>query len=120
MLKARSDPAEDETPFDHLDEQQLETAFAAMAGEMEGLEDAEDPRQLGHALRRFGQLSGLELGPRMEEALSRLEAGEDIESLEAELDTDADDDSLDDFFRLKKAIQRRRQQPKRDDELYFF
>ena len=46
-------------------------------GELQNLENNEDPRQMAALFRRFGEASGLEIGPRMEELMSRLEAGED-------------------------------------------
>jgi putative FmdB family regulatory protein len=108
------------TPFDNLDETKLEGAMATLAQEMGDLGEDEDPRRLGAFFRRFGELSGLELGPRMEDALRRLESGEDIESLEDEMGDDLDDDeSMEEFFKLKKAALRRRARPKVDDTLYF-
>lgn len=118
----RRESDDEPTPFDDLDESRMEGAFAALAGEMEGLEDSEDPRVVSRALRRFGELTGLELGPRMQDALARLEGGEDLDQLEEEFDRDLGEDSDDDlseFFRLKKAMLKRRARPNVDPELYF-
>ena len=63
----------------------------------------------------------LEMGPKMEEMLSKLEAGADPDSLEEEMgDLDETDDSFDDFFRLKKKAAALRKRPRVDEELYFF
>ncbi len=48
--------------------------------------DESDPRQLGRLMRRMSELTGEELDPETEEAVRRLEAGEDPEKIEAELD----------------------------------
>ena len=118
-LKYRGED-EPPTPFDNLDETRLENAMATLANEMGDLEESEDPRQLGQFFRRFGELSGLEMGPRMEETLRRLESGEDMESLEQEMGGELEDDeSMDEFFKLKRAYLRKKNRPKIDDTLYF-
>lgn len=105
--------------FEGLDESKLEAAMGTLMGEMERVDD-NDPKAMAHMMRRFGELSGLEMGGRMEEMMRRLEAGEDPEALESEMDAPGDggEESVDDFFRVKKAIQKRRR-PRVDDELYF-
>ena len=112
---------EDEpSPFDGMDEDRMEGAMDTLMQEMGDLDDDADPSQVGRFFRRFSDLSGLEMGPRMQEALSRLEAGEDMEQLEAEFDDLGDDDSLDDLFRLKKAVRGHKPtRPEVDPELYF-
>ena len=110
------DPEDD--PLSGLDEAKLEGAMASLMQEVGGLENEDDPRAMGRLMRRFGELSGLEMGDRMEEMVRRMEAGEDPESLEAEMGDDLDGDDFDDFFKLKKALGRRRG-PRVDEELYF-
>ena len=90
----------------------------SLAGEMEGIEESEDPMVLGRAFRRFGELTGLELGPRMEEAIQRMESGEDLDAVEADLGPE-DDDNLEDYFRLKRSLSRRLRRPAVDETLYF-
>lgn len=101
-----------------LDETRLEGAMESLMQEMGGMENAEDPRAMGHVMRRFSELSGLEMGDRMEELIARMEAGEDPESLEQEMGDELDGEGFDDFFKLEKAVARKRR-PKVDDELYF-
>jgi hypothetical protein len=85
---------------------------------MDRVGDSEDPREMSRVFRRFGDLTGLELGPKMEDALRRMEAGEDLESIES--DIDHEDDGLDDFLRVKKGLLRRARKPRVDDTLHFF
>ena len=122
MVKPRDESDEDLGPLGDLDEERMAQAFESMAGEMESLEDSEDPRALARFFRKFGDSSGLDLGPRMEEMLQRLEAGEDIEALEDEMGDDLDEeDGFDEFFTLKKAVagtRRRTRRPRIDDTLY--
>ncbi len=117
-LKHGGEDGGEDDPFSGLDEAKLEGAMASLMQEMGGLENEDDPRAMGRLMRRFGELSGLEMGDRMEEMVQRMEAGEDPESLEAEMGDDLDGDDFDDFFKLKKAIGSRRG-PRVDEELYF-
>lgn len=70
--------------LDNLDESQLEQAMMSMAGEMENI-DENDPRQAAKMMRRLFDSTGLKLGGGMEEAISRMEAGEDAEQIEADM-----------------------------------
>ncbi|HVS03657.1 MAG TPA: zinc ribbon domain-containing protein, partial [Thermoanaerobaculia bacterium] len=72
----------EDDPFAGLDEERMERAMESLAGEMEGMEDEEDPRQMARFFRRFGEAAGMRPGPKMEEMLRRLEAGEDPDALE--------------------------------------
>lgn len=67
-----------------LDEDRLERAFASMSGELEGL-DEEDPKAAARAMRRLFDATGLRLGSGMEEAIRRMEAGEDPDRIEEEM-----------------------------------
>ena len=107
-------------PFSDLDEERLAGVMESMMGDIEGMEENEDPRQLARLFRKFGDASGLEFGPRMEEMMRRLEAGEDPDRLEEEMGDDfEEDESLDEFFRLRRRGWRRSRQPRVDDTLYF-
>lgn len=107
-------------PFGDLDEDRLAGVMESMMGELEGLDEDGDPRQIAGLFRRFGEASGLEMGPRMEEMMSRLEAGEDPDRLEAEIGDDFDEDeALGEFFRLRKRGWNPGRQPRVDDTLYF-
>ncbi|MFQ5527635.1 MAG: zinc ribbon domain-containing protein [Thermoanaerobaculia bacterium] len=121
MRHAASEDAGD--PFDELDDDALGRAMESMAGELESLGDSEDPRRFAQVLRKMGQSTGLEMGPRMEELLGRLESGADLDDLEAEMDSAAGGESEDDFedyFRLKKKLaDLRAKRPRVDKELYF-
>jgi putative FmdB family regulatory protein len=121
----KDDQAEESSPFDNVDETRLERAMDSLASEMEGLSDteAENPRHLARFFRKFGEASGLQPGPKMEEMLRRLEKGEDPDALEEEYGGDpeaSDEDMLGDLFQLKKQAQARRsKRPAVDDTLYF-
>ncbi len=67
-----------------FDEAKLEQAMGQLAGEAEGA-DEDDPRQMARMMRKLYDSTGLKLGRGMEEAMRRLEAGEDPETIEEEL-----------------------------------
>ncbi len=112
--------SEQPDPFGDLDEDRLAGVMETMMGELQGLEENEDPRQMANLFRRFGEASGLEMGPRMEELMSRLEAGEDPDALEEEMEGDLDqEDGMEEFFRLRKRSWKAGKKPRVDDTLYF-
>ena len=116
-LKHQGDSAE-EDPFSAMDDAQVDRLMGSMMSDVEGMGDHDDPRQLARVFRRFGDAAGMEPGPRMEEFLARLEAGEDPDQLEADLD--GDDGALDDFFRFKRHLAGGPSlRPKVDETLYF-
>lgn len=67
-----------------LDDERLERAMVEMAREAENL-DEEDPRQMGRLMRRLFDRTGMSLGAEMDEAIRRLEAGEDPDQVEREM-----------------------------------
>ncbi|HID97729.1 MAG TPA: zinc ribbon domain-containing protein [Thermodesulfobacteriaceae bacterium] len=70
--------------FPDIDEDRLEKAMASLASEAEGL-DENDPRQAAGLMRRLFDATGMEMGSGMEEAIRRMEAGEDPDQIEEEL-----------------------------------
>jgi putative FmdB family regulatory protein len=112
---------EEPSPFD---EERLEGAMESILGDIDDSADEEDPQQLARLFRRFGEAAGLDPGPRMEEILARLEAGEDPDRLEEEFgevfEEEGDEDAMEEFFRFKKAAASGRyRRPRVDPELYF-
>jgi hypothetical protein len=74
-------PEDDMPP---IDEARMEKAMAMLAGEADRINE-DDPRQAANLMRRLSEATGLNLGPGMEEALRRMERGEDPEQIEAEM-----------------------------------
>ena len=113
--KAKEDGELDDLPFD---ESKMEQAMGMLAGEADRM-DEEDPRQAANLMRKLTDMTGMKLGNGMEEALSRMEKGEDPEKIEAEM---GDLLEGEDPFILpgkKGAINRaNRPAPQKDDTLY--
>jgi putative FmdB family regulatory protein len=79
--RARETNEGEELPFD---ESRMERAMHTLAAEAERL-DENDPRQAANLMRKLTDMTGVELGPGMHEALRRMEQGEDPEAVEAEM-----------------------------------
>ena len=82
VARGKEEPAEDGMP--PLDEAKMEKAMAMLAGEAEKMNE-DDPRQAAKLMRKLTDATGLTLGAGMEEALNRLEKGEDPDQIEAEM-----------------------------------
>lgn len=67
-----------------IDERRMESAMDALARDAETVSE-EDPRRMAGMVRNFSQMTGMELGAGMKEALGRLEAGDSPDAIEAEL-----------------------------------
>ena len=79
ISKGRSETTEDGLP--NVDEGRLEQAMQTLARESEGIDDG-DPRQMARLMRKVYDCTGLSLGEGVDEAIRRLEAGEDPETIE--------------------------------------
>ena len=100
-----------------VDEARLESAMSELAAEAEGV-DENDPKAAARLMRKLSQSTGMEYGETMQEALRRLEAGEDPDAIEAELG-DAMEGEEDPFVLLGKGAKgSRRRPPKHDETLY--
>ena len=82
VSRGKEEPAGDGMP--PLDEAKMEKAMAMLAGEAEKINE-DDPRQAAQLMRKLTDATGLSLGAGMEEALHRLEKGEDPDRIEAEM-----------------------------------
>jgi putative FmdB family regulatory protein len=98
-----------------IDESKLEKAMTALASEAERINE-DDPRQAAQLMRKLTDMTGLELGSGMEEALRRMEAGEDPEQIEAEMGDLLEEDPLVPQNQRKSGP--RKQPPRKDDTLY--
>lgn len=67
-----------------LDDPRVEREMLRLMQDAESM-DEQDPRQLGQLMRRMSEVSGEGFDPAMEEAVRRLEAGEDAERIEEDL-----------------------------------
>lgn len=83
VSRGRTQPAE--TPADSgPDDSRLEQAMASLAGEVEGMNE-DDPRQAARLMRKVYDAAGMPVSSGMQEALRRMEAGEDPDNIEEEM-----------------------------------
>lgn len=102
-----------------VNESKMERAMAMLEKEAAGINE-NDPRQAAQLMRKFSDATGMSLGKKAEEALGRLEAGEDPDKVEADMG-DALDGDEDPFMLPGKAGHEgrpRRPAPARDQTLY--
>ncbi len=99
-----------------IDESKLEKAMGLLASEADGM-DENDPRQAAQLMRKLTDMTGVNLNPQMEEALGRMEAGEDPDAIEAEMGDMLEGEEP---FTLKQKGGRRKKRgaPGRDETLY--
>jgi putative FmdB family regulatory protein len=83
ISKGRPEPTGDDLP-EGLDEGRMESVMAEMAQDMERI-DEHDPRAMAGFMRKFFDRSGMPLGPGIEEAIRRMESGEDPDKIEEEM-----------------------------------
>lgn len=113
--RAREEGGDDDLPFD---ESRMEKAMQALAGEADSI-DENNPRQAANLMRKLTDMTGLELGPGMTEALRRMEKGEDPDQIEAEMgDLLEGEDPFQLPGRKGAKTAGRRPPPRRDDTLY--
>ena len=67
-----------------LDESRMEKAVEMLGREAENINE-EDPKQAAALMRKLSDVAGLKLGSGMDEAIRRLERGEDPDRIESEM-----------------------------------
>lgn len=113
--KARE--SEDGEALAGLDETRMEQALAGLMREAEHLNE-EDPRQMAGLMRKFSERTGISLGDHMEEALSRLEAGDDPDVVERDMGDLLEGDNPFSLEELPKKGASGPKPPNRDETLY--
>ncbi|MEA3292005.1 MAG: zinc ribbon domain-containing protein [Pseudomonadota bacterium] len=118
LSKGRKEEDSDDM-FAGLDESKMEQALMSMMGDIEKI-DEDDPRQAADLLKKMYQATGMRMGGAMEEMISRMEAGEDPEQIEAELGDSLEEGEL---FAGKPHttlddLKRKYLPPKVDERLY--
>jgi len=111
---------DEDNPFAGIDEDKLERAMMQLASEAEGI-DEDDPKQAARLMKKLFDATGLEMGSGMQEALRRMEAGEDPDKIEEELgDILESEDPFSQMVSKKglKDLRKKYLRPRVDDTLY--
>lgn len=108
---------EEDMPLPDMDESKMTEAMNLLAREAEHV-DENDPRQAANLMRKLTDMTGLDLGPGMEEALRRMQNGEDPEQIEAEMGDLLEEEEP---FTPKEKSSRtpKKRPPGVDDKLYY-
>jgi putative FmdB family regulatory protein len=100
---------EGDDPLAGLDEAKMEQAKHV---------NEDDPRQMARLMRKFMDKTGLSLGGQMEEAIARMESGDDPEEIERDMGELMDGDEPFTLEAMKKKAQAASRKPVHDDTLY--
>ena len=99
-----------------FDESKMEQAMNLLGGEMDNINE-DDPRQAAQLMRKFSDITGMQMGSGMEEALQRLEAGEDPDQIEADMGDVLENEEP--FFPGQaKPSKGKKSKPRHDTKLY--
>ncbi len=116
---ASAEGGEDDLPPE-MDESKLERVMEELGREAESL-DEDDPRQAAQLMRKLHERTGMPLSGKMEEAMRRMEAGEDPDQIEQEMGDFLDDDEpllgVETGGRLR-GLAKRLRAPEVDETLY--
>ena len=111
--KTKEETADD--PLAALDEKKVEKELRKLATEAEKIKD-DDSRAAAQLMRKFSSMTGMKLGDNFQEALRRMERGEDPERIEEEL---GDVLAAEEPFGEKKSAKTAAEvKMKRDETLY--
>lgn len=115
-LSNQQETGDDENGLPPIDESRMEKAMAMMAREAENINE-DDPRQAANFMRKLSREAGIKLGGKMEEAISRMEKGEDPDKIEEDMGDSLNDDDLF-LFESQKMSAKKKGKIKKDDTIY--
>jgi putative FmdB family regulatory protein len=119
ISKGRSEAPESEGMPAGLDESKMEQAMEDLTRDADGI-DEDNPQQMARMMRKLCESAGMQLGGKMEEAVRRLEAGEDPEKIEEEMGDflDEEDPLLGGTGGSLRGLSRKLKPPRVDETLY--
>jgi hypothetical protein len=107
----------DDMGMSEMDETKVQRALSLLEREAEDMNE-DDPRLAAHLVRRLFDATGMNLGSGIEEALRRMEAGEDSDKIVEEMGDILSEEDI--FKAAPKAFQKgRREPPEIDETLYY-
>lgn len=104
-----------------IDESRMEAAMMSMADQMESV-DENDPRAMASMMRKLFQTTGMQPDEAIQEAMRRMEAGEDPDQIEEDMGAELDASDPDAMFgsnaTTKGKLRRLVEAPNVDPGLY--
>ncbi len=107
----------DDAGMPDIDESKAAQAMSLLSQEAEHM-DENDPRQAANLMRKLSDMTGMNLGPGMEEALRRMEAGEDPDQIEQEMGDLLEGEEPFSFGEKPAARGVKKRPPAKDETLY--
>ena len=109
----------DGDPFSDMDENKLEKIMGTMAGDI-GDSNEDGPKQMAGVMRKIYEATGLQIGASMEEAIRRMEAGDNPDQIEEELGEVLENEDPFSMRSLRGVddLKRKFLPPKIDEKLY--
>ncbi len=119
ISSGRGDKEPSEGPEMDFDDEKMEAAMMQMAGEVENMNE-DDPRAMARVMRKLMATTGMRMGEGMEEAMRRMEAGEDPDKVEEDLGDvlDGEDPFTTGEGKLKGIHRRMTEAPEVDEVIY--
>ncbi len=112
----RKEGGETDAAIPDLNEAKMEKAMDILANDA-GKINEQDPRQAARLMKKLSEATGVSMGAGMEEALRRMEQGEDPEKIEEEMGDLLEKEEP--FIMEDKGPRRhKKQRPKIDETLY--
>ena len=93
ISQGRGETDEDADGFPDFDETTMEKAMLALEHDSTGI-DGDNPRAMAKFMRKLYESTGLKVGGGMDEAIRRMEAGEDPDKIEEEMGDSLDSDEM--------------------------
>jgi putative FmdB family regulatory protein len=113
----RGTKEEGDSGMPDIDETKMEKALSIMEHEAQNMNE-DDPQQAAQLMRKVCDAAGMDLGSGMEEALRRMESGENPDKIEEDLgDLLNREDLLKKTSRASQKMQKK--PPRRDEKLYY-
>jgi putative FmdB family regulatory protein len=100
-----------------IDEGKMMSAMESLASEA-GKINEDDPRDAARLMRKLSNMTGLRYQDKIEDAISRMESGEDPEAIEKEMGDSMENDEMPFVLDGKKNKAGLKSIPRRDDRLY--
>lgn len=115
----KESPSQD--PLGNMDDDRMDSAMMAMAEKLESV-DENDPRAMATVMRELFQTTGMQPNETLQEAMRRMEAGEDPDKVEEEMGGDLDATDPDSLFAAPNSalgrLRRMLEPPNVDPNLY--
>jgi len=112
LRKGSGEDSEEPFPFG---EEKMEKAAGMLAQEADNINE-DDPRQAAQVMRKLTEMTGLKMGKGMQEAIKRMEAGEDPEKIEEEMEDFLEEEPF--VVSEKKRVREESRAPHKDITLY--